>query len=82
MKTLAPVSLLLLSNRRPLNPAGPSAEHPCWVLRLTSFFRGLAACKENASRSSKDFINSSVSHISSLSTPNGPWAYTIVPWED
>jgi hypothetical protein len=30
----------------------------------------------------RNILNSSLANLSSVTTANGPWVYTIVPWED
>jgi hypothetical protein len=82
MKTLTSVSGVLPSGHEVLKPDRSSAVEGGLVRRIKTFFGGFTACTEACSRSSKDFLNSSVGNISSLSTPNGPWVYTVVPWED
>jgi hypothetical protein len=81
MKSLSSGSPLLPSNPQALL-APSSPDHHCPVHRIAAFLCGFVAGTENCSHPSKDFLHSAVSNISSLSTPNGPWVYTIVPWED
>jgi hypothetical protein len=50
--------------------------------RIKAFFRGFAGCIEGSSHSSKKLLNSSLGNFSSITMPNGPWVYTVVPWED
>jgi hypothetical protein len=50
--------------------------------RIKAFFRGFAGYIEGGSHSSKNLLNSSLGNLSSVTMPNGPWVYTVVPWED
>jgi hypothetical protein len=49
--------------------------------RIRAFFRGFAGCTEGR-HPSKNLLNSSLGNLSSVTLPNGPWVYTVVPWED
>jgi len=50
--------------------------------RIIAFYRGFVGRLEGSSHPSKNLLNSTLGNLSSVTTPNGPWVYTIVPWED
>ena len=74
MKTLASSSFLFSTCS--------SSNDQCLFHRIAGFFHGFAARTASGSHSSKDLLDTPGSKIASLSTPNGPWVYTVVPWED
>jgi hypothetical protein len=47
-----------------------------------AFFCRCAASSKRTAERAHDLLNSSLVHLSTVTTPNGPWVYTIVPWED
>jgi hypothetical protein len=52
------------------------------VDRIKVFFRCFPGCTESHPRSAQKLLKSSPVSLSSVSTQNGPWVYTVVPWED
>jgi hypothetical protein len=83
MKTFCPISMLFMPVREKLVALSPSAAgEPGLVKRVKAFFRGLIDCPEERLHSAKNLVNPSLANLSSVTTPNGPWVYTIVPWED
>ena len=50
--------------------------------RIAQFFCGCAASSKRTAQRARNLFNSSLVHLSTVTTPNGPWVYTIVPWED
>jgi hypothetical protein len=59
----------------------PPADDRSLVGRIKAFFRGLPSSTEDHPRSAQKLLKSSV-NLSTVSTQNGPWVYTVVPWED
>ncbi len=49
---------------------------------IKTFFRKCVVCAQCRSHSAKILLDSSLANLSSVTTPNGPWVYTVVPWED
>ena len=49
---------------------------------IKQFFCGCAASSKRTARRAQHLLNSSLVRLSTVTTPNGPWVYTIVPWED
>jgi hypothetical protein len=81
MKTFCPISLFLQAPREQ-RAVLVSTENQGPANGLTVFFRNLVACTESRSPRKKNLLDTSLSNISSITTPNGPWVYTVVPWED
>jgi hypothetical protein len=50
--------------------------------RIGKFFAGFATGAENRSDPATNLPRPETSSLSSVTTPNGPWVYTVVPWED
>jgi hypothetical protein len=50
--------------------------------RIKHFFCGCAVSSKRTAQRARNLLNSSLVHLSTVTTPNGPWVYTIVPWED
>jgi hypothetical protein len=82
MKTLCFVSLFCQPAREILGPVALPAENRCWVDGITSFYRGLVSSTEGRSQAREKGSNESLANPISIHTPNGPWVYTVVPWED
>jgi hypothetical protein len=82
MKTFCPVSLLFQPGRESLGPVGLPTEN-CWFVdSFKWFYRGFVTRAEGRSDVAKRELNESLTNLSSVTTPNGPWVYTVVPWED
>jgi hypothetical protein len=82
MKTFCPASLLFQPVRDILGPLGLPTENRGWVDRIKLFCRGFVSCAEGRSGAAKRVLNESLTNLSTVTTPNGPWVYTVVPWED
>ena len=82
MKTLASVLMMFQSPCETLTTLASPGEDSCPVQRIKAFFRGFPACSQDRSRAVKQRVNSSPANLSSVTTPNGLWVYTVVPWED
>lgn len=52
------------------------------VDRIKKFFLGFATGTEVRSDPATNFSKPRTSSLSSVTTPSGPWVYTVVPWED
>jgi hypothetical protein len=50
--------------------------------RIGKFFAGFATGAENRADPATNLPRPKTSSLSSVTTPNGPWVYTVVPWED
>jgi hypothetical protein len=50
--------------------------------RIRKFFTGFATGAEGPSNRATNLPGAKTSSLSSVTTPNGPWVYTVVPWED
>ena len=48
--------------------------------RIRKFFASFATGAEG--RSEANLPGAKTSSLSSVTTPHGPWVYTVVPWED
>jgi hypothetical protein len=81
MKTFCPISFFLQPHAQQA-AVSASAGNQCPGNGLTAFFRNLVNCKEDRSEREKKLLDTSLSPMSSITTPNGPWVYTVVPWED
>jgi hypothetical protein len=81
MKTFCPISFFFQSR---LEQAAvlAYAGNRCPVDSVITFFRGLVARREGRSRRENNQLDTSLSNMSSITTQNGPWVYTVVPWED
>ena len=55
-------------------------ESRCFVERIWAFFYARRPAK--AQLFSENPAGDAAATISTISTPNGPWVYTVVPWED
>jgi hypothetical protein len=81
MKTFCPISFFLQSyGEHPAILASAGNHGP--VNSALAFFRSLANCGERRSRQEKDALVTVPNNMSSITTANGPWVYTVVPWED
>jgi hypothetical protein len=81
MKTFCPISFFLQPHgEQPAVLASTENREPSQS--VTAFFRRLLNSREGRSKPVKNLLDSSLSHVSSVTTSNGPWVYTVVPWED
>jgi len=62
----------------------PSDPHESLGLlhRIRKLFAGLATGVEGRSDPTTNLPGAKTSSWSSVTTPSGPWVYTVVPWED
>ena len=81
MKTCCPISFFLQPHREQLAVLA-STENRGPLDGVTAFFRSLLNGKEGRSQRAENLLDSSLGKVSSITTPNGPWVYTVVPWED
>jgi hypothetical protein len=81
MKTFCPISFFLPPHGEQLAVLA-STENRGPLDSVTAFFRNLLNCREGRSQPVKNLLDSSLSNVSSVTTSNGPWVYTVVPWED
>ena len=82
MKTLCFVSLFFQPAREILGQVVLPAESRCLADRIKSFYRGFVSRAEGRSQAAERGLNESLANTISITTPNGPWVYTVVPWED
>ena len=82
MKTCCPVSLLFQPVREIAGPVGLPTENRWFAETFKWFYREFVTCAEGRSDAVKRELNGSLTNLSSVTTPNGPWVYTVVPWED
>jgi hypothetical protein len=50
--------------------------------RIRKLFAGLATGVEGRSNPATNLPGAKTANWSSVTTPSGPWVYTVVPWED
>jgi hypothetical protein len=82
MKTLCPASPLFMTHRGVPDAQSRPVKVRNFLDLIVECLRGFAVCgKRNATRARK-VLDSSLVKLSTVTTPNGPWVYTIVPWED
>jgi hypothetical protein len=78
MNTVSPVPFMQQVDPAPRRSAGLDR---CALLsfakRFFECFPPRFGAKQNSGAE-----NSKPSQLSSVTTPNGPWVYTVVPWED
>jgi hypothetical protein len=82
MNTLSSIPLALQTDRDLFKPVCSPAEDRSLLDRIKALLRGFPTCTEGRSHSVRNILNSSLANLSSVTTANGPWVYTIVPWED
>jgi hypothetical protein len=82
MNALSLIPLALQNDREMFKPVCSLAADRRLRDRIKLLFRGFLTCTEGRSRSARNVFNLSLANLSSVTTPNGPWVYTIVPWED
>jgi hypothetical protein len=80
MKTLSSMPFLR-TDRQTLQTVGSSGEDRSLLHQIKAFLCGFSTCTERASDPATK-LHSSLAQLSSVTTPNGPWVYTVVPWED
>jgi hypothetical protein len=82
MKTFFPIPFAVSTDSQWSQAIRSSAEGRTFMDRIKAIFRAFPRCTGSDSPSSANLLNSSLVKLSSVTTPNGPWVYTIVPWED
>ena len=82
MKTFFPVPFAFPTDSEGPQAIRSSAAGRSLMERIKALFRAFPRCTASDSHSSANLLNSSLVKLSSVTTPNGPWVYTIVPWED
>ena len=50
--------------------------------RIIKFFASFVTGAERRSDPATNLSRPKTSSLSSVTTPSGPWVYTVVPWED
>jgi hypothetical protein len=81
MKTFCPIAFFFQPHVEHLGvPASTENRGP--LDSVTAFFRSLLNCREGRSQPVENLLDSASSNLSSITTSNGPWVYTVVPWED
>jgi hypothetical protein len=80
-KTLSSMPLLLSTDRETPQAVCSSGEDRSLLRQIKAFLRGFPTWTERASDPGTN-LHSSLAQLSSVTTPNGPWVYTVVPWED
>jgi hypothetical protein len=81
MKTFCPISFFLQAPREQRAVLASAGNHGP-ACSVTVLFRNLVNYREGRSLRKKNLLATSLSNMSSITTPNGPWVYTVVPWED
>ena len=71
-----------LNESEVINPLFCPDEPLGLINRIRKFFAGFATGAEGRSHSATNLPKQKTSNLSSITTPNGPWVYTVVPWED
>jgi hypothetical protein len=81
MKTFCPISFFFQSRLEQAAVLG-YAGNRCPVESITLFFRSLVNRRESRLPRKDNQLDTSLSNMSSITTQNGPWVYTVVPLED
>jgi hypothetical protein len=81
MRTASSILAALQTNRAAFNTQSCSAEGCNFLNRIKELLCGAICGKQTAQRVPK-VLDISLDTLSTVTTPNGPWVYTIVPWED
>jgi hypothetical protein len=81
MKNFCPISFFLQPHGKQVTALASAGNHGP-VNSVTALLRNLVNCREDRSHREKNLLDTSLSNMSSITTPNGPWVYTVVPWED
>jgi hypothetical protein len=71
-----------LNESEVINPLFCPDEPLGLINRIGKFFAGFTTGAEGRSPSATNLPKQETSDLSSITTPNGPWVYTVVPWED
>jgi hypothetical protein len=71
-----------LNESEMINPLFCPDEPLGLINRIREFFAGLTIGARGRSHAATNLPKEKTSNLSSITTPNGPWVYTVVPWED
>jgi hypothetical protein len=82
MKTASSIPVTLRTNRAALNTHSCSAKGCRFLDRIKEMLYGVAVCGKRTAQRAQKVLDTSLVTLSTVTTPNGPWVYTIVPWED
>jgi hypothetical protein len=82
MKTACSIPIIFATHQQVRHPQSGSTKDRNLPARITIFLCGCAASGKRTAKRARDLLNSSPVQLSTITTPNGPWVYTIVPWED
>jgi hypothetical protein len=80
MKTLCSTLAAIQINRGTLKSCSP--QDRSFLDRILGMLRGFAVCGKRTARRAQKVLDTSLVTLSTVTTSNGPWVYTIVPWED
>jgi hypothetical protein len=79
MKTSRSTSATIETNRGALQSCSANARN--FLERIKGALCGFALCGKRTAQRAQKVLNTSLVNLSTVTT-NGPWVYTIVPWED
>jgi hypothetical protein len=82
MNTLYSTSATIETNRGALNTQSCFANDRNFLDRIKEMLRGFAVRGKRTAQRAQKALDTSLVTLSTVTTPNGPWVYTIVPWED
>jgi len=80
MKTLCSTSATIQTNRGALQSCSAKARN--LLERIKGTLCGFAVCGKRTAQRAQKVLDTSLVNLSTVATSNGPWVYTIVPWED
>jgi len=76
------MSVTIDTNRGALNTQFCSGKDRNLLDRIKEVLCGFTVCGKRTAQRAQKVLDSSLVTLSTVTTPNGPWVYTIVPWED
>jgi hypothetical protein len=82
MKTFFPIPFALPTDSEVSQAVRSFPDGRALLNRIKALFRFFPGCTGKDSPAQANLLNSSLAKLSSVTTPNGLWVYTIVPWED
>ena len=80
MKTLCSTSATIETYRGALQSCSAKARK--LLERIKGTLCGFAVCGQRTAQRAQKVLDTSLVNLSTVTTSNGPWVYTIVPWED
>jgi hypothetical protein len=80
MKTLCSTSVTIETHRGAIQSCSTNARN--FLERIKGTLCGFALCGKRTAQRAQKVLNTSLVNLSTVTTSNGPWVYTIVPWED